>query len=371
MIHSAEFRRFLLVGGACFLLNLLLLYAMVDGLKLHYLLANVISFGILVIVGHYLNRTHTFRSGGVYGSELARFAVLTATQAATGLAAMALLVEVGKVPYLLAAVVVTASLAVVSFLVQRRVVFSGRSDDIGALPARDMAGWLRHDGYMIGCLDRAIAAALDHAGCGSGTRVLDLGSGSQPYASILQARGARYTPCDLGDGNHVSIHVGEVLPLPNEEFDLGLSVQVLEHVWDLDEYLGRFRRHLAPGGRLILSTHGVWLYHPHPTDYRRWTRDGLVAELESRGFPVDRVLPVLGPLAWTTQFRCMGYVYALNRLGAPGRVLAAIVALAMNVRMWLEDQVTPAALTLSDACVYVMVCRIAGPGASEPAAGPG
>ena len=68
MIRSAEFRWFLLVGGACFLLNLLLLFAMVDGLGLHYLPANVISFGILVVVGHYLNRTHTFRSGGALRS---------------------------------------------------------------------------------------------------------------------------------------------------------------------------------------------------------------------------------------------------------------------------------------------------------------
>ena len=76
---------------------------------------------------------------------------------------------------------------------------------------------------------------------------------------------------------------------------------------DLPWYLGECRRVLRPGGWLLLSTHGTWLYHPHPTDFRRWTADGLVREIEAHGFTVERITGLIGPLAWTTQFRLLGY----------------------------------------------------------------
>ena len=35
------------------------------------------------------------------------------------------------------------------------------------------------------------------------------------------------------------------------------------------------RRVVAPGGRVLASTHGVQVYHPSPQDYWRWTHAGL------------------------------------------------------------------------------------------------
>ena len=35
------------------------------------------------------------------------------------------------------------------------------------------------------------------------------------------------------------------------------------------------RRVVAPGGRLLASTHGVHYYHPNPDDLWRWTHAGL------------------------------------------------------------------------------------------------
>ncbi|MFW1494634.1 methyltransferase domain-containing protein, partial [Vibrio parahaemolyticus] len=78
-----------------------------------------------------------------------------------------------------------------------------------------------------------------------------------------------------------------------------VSFQVLEHVRDVGCYLNEARRVLNTGGRLLLSTHGTWLYHPHPEDHRRWTRLGLIDELATYGFEVTDCVPVVGPLAWT------------------------------------------------------------------------
>jgi hypothetical protein len=38
---------------------------------------------------------------------------------------------------------------------------------------------------------------------------------------------------------------------------------------------------------LILSTHGIWIYHPHPLDLWRWTSQGLKREIESAGFEIQ------------------------------------------------------------------------------------
>ncbi len=146
---------------------------------------------------------------------------------------------------------------------------------------------------------------------------------------------------------------GEPVPLKDGCADGLVSFQVLEHVWDLDWYLGECRRLLKPGGWLLLSTHGTWLYHPHPTDFRRWTRDGLIRELTIRGFTVKEARPVVGPLAWTTQFRLFGLRHVFLKVPVLGWLLFWPILLLMNVRMWLEDAVTPASIRDDNASVYI------------------
>jgi SAM-dependent methyltransferase len=50
---------------------------------------------------------------------------------------------------------------------------------------------------------------------------------------------------------------------------------VLEHCDDPAQAVRELRRVLAPGGRVLASTHGVQVYHPSPQDLWRWTHDGL------------------------------------------------------------------------------------------------
>lgn len=206
-------------------------------------------------------------------------------------------------------------------------------------------------------VERVVASRLGRL---DGRRVVDLGSGDAPYAPLFERLGCEYLTADLGEGADVRIEPGRPLPLPDGAAVGVVSFQVLEHVWDLDWYLGECRRLLAPGGFLLLSTHGAWLYHPHPTDFRRWTRDGLVEELASRGFRVEAVEPAVGPLAWTTQFRLLGMREALSRLPLLGRLLLPPLCVLMNLRMALEDAITPAAITRDNACVYVTFSRRAG-----------
>jgi SAM-dependent methyltransferase len=219
-----------------------------------------------------------------------------------------------------------------------------------------------HQWHHLVNLRRCLEEVLDQHGLpAAGERVVDFGCGDCPYEPIFRRRGCEYITCDFDGDVEVIIEPGQPLALPDDYADGVVSFQVLEHVWDLDQYLGECFRILKPGGWLLLSTHGTWLYHPHPTDFRRWTRDGLIGELRDRAFRVDTVKSAVGPLAWTTQFRLLGYQHVLQKLPLIGRLLVPPLACLMNCRMVLEDAFTPASIVDSNASVYVTLSRKAFP----------
>jgi len=218
--------------------------------------------------------------------------------------------------------------------------------------------WWDHQRHLLSKLRDAISRLLDDRvkPC-PGQLVLDLGCGDRPYEPLFRSRGCQYLACDLGGEVDVLLEPGRPIAIPDASADGIGSFQVLEHVWELDWYLGECHRLLKPRGWLLLSTHGNWLYHPHPGDYRRWTRDGLVRELHERGFAIEAVEAVVGPLAWTTQFRLLGYRHALLRLPVVGRLILLPLTCLMNLRMVLEDLMTPTPIREANACVYVVLCR--------------
>lgn len=130
----------------------------------------------------------------------------------------------------------------------------------------------------------------------AGDRLLDYGCGNRPYEPIFLKKFARYVGADL-EGNAAAdllIDSQGKIECEDSSFDCVLSSQVLEHVTSPQDYLGEARRVLRPGGSLIVSTHGIWPYHPDPTDFWRWTVDGLQAEIRRAGFEIINVQGVMG-----------------------------------------------------------------------------
>jgi SAM-dependent methyltransferase len=205
---------------------------------------------------------------------------------------------------------------------------------------------------------RVLRAMLADPALGlQGAAVLDFGCGARPYEGWFAAAGARYRGADIDGAHEVAIGPDGRLAGADGEYDLVASFQVLEHVWDVATYLGEARRVLRPEGALLLSTHGSWLYHPHPHDYRRWTAEGLQREVESRGFRLVRMEPVVGPLALTTVFRSLGVAHVLKPLPLAGPVLAGGAAMLLNACAWLEERITPRAITAVNACTYIALFR--------------
>jgi len=211
------------------------------------------------------------------------------------------------------------------------------------------------DWLMLRGITAALTSCLDQLDL-AGKQVLDFGCGDMPYRGTIEARGASYVGADFGDGAMVRIASCGTLPLPDDSVDMVLSVQVLEHVADLDVYLGEIARVLKSGGRLLLSTHGTWLYHPHPQDHRRWTRTGLVLDLGTRGFIASRIDSIVGPLATTTMIRLTGMAFFLRRIPIAGGLIAGVLAILMNARGLIEDKITPVIIRSYNASVFMTLC---------------
>lgn len=116
--------------------------------------------------------------------------------------------------------------------------------------------------------------------------LLDYGSGGSPYRPLFP--NAAYLRADLPGAAGADFEIGSDgrIGANPGRFDLILSTQVLEHVPDAAAYLRNCFELLRPGGKLVLSTHGMFEDHACPHDYRRWTADGLKRDVAAAGFRV-------------------------------------------------------------------------------------
>jgi SAM-dependent methyltransferase len=194
---------------------------------------------------------------------------------------------------------------------------------------------------------------------GSNAVVVDFGCGTRPYEPLFAGRAARYIGIDLADNPHADLTLTSesTIPIADGTADLVLSSQVLEHVVDVHRYLDECSRVARPGGLLLLSTHGFWLYHPYPTDLRRWTWWGLKHEIECHGFTVESIVGCEGPLAYTTQLRLQLLRGFLYQLGAWTKPLISLLCLLSQPLMMAEDLITPRQIRQENSAFYAVAAR--------------
>ena len=139
------------------------------------------------------------------------------------------------------------------------------------LPPKSSPTWV-----VRGALARWLRAEAAELAEGEPVRVLDVGCGVKPYYPFFAAVASDYVGVDVVE-NPAADLLGsvEALPVADASFDLVLCTQVLEHCDDPAQAVRELHRVVAPGGRVLASTHGVQVYHPSPVDYWRWTHAGL------------------------------------------------------------------------------------------------
>ncbi len=150
------------------------------------------------------------------------------------------------------------------------------------------------------------ATVLD-AGCGEGygLRVLAEAGADRVVGVDLDEAVVHHARATYGDpggeaGPVVEVHAAELmsLPLADDEVDLTVSFQVIEHLHDIPGYLASLRRVTRPGGRIVIATPNRLTFTPdgdtptNPFHTIEFTADELRAELARAGLDVVELVGV-------------------------------------------------------------------------------
>ena len=122
-------------------------------------------------------------------------------------------------------------------------------------------------------------------------KILDYGAGDQFLKNVLVDKGAIYNPVD-----HDTVDFNtQKLPFKSNFFDVIISLAVIEHIENIDNFIGEAFRVLRPGGIFYLSTPNFRFcyksFYNDPTHVRPFTETTLYNTLKFSCFENVAVFP--------------------------------------------------------------------------------
>ncbi len=104
--------------------------------------------------------------------------------------------------------------------------------------------------------------------------VLDIGAKFSPYREHIPY--TRYLTLDVDASNNPDLCCDvHDIEWESDYFDTIVATEVLEHLYDPQRAVREWWRVLKPGGTCVGSTRFMYIYHPDPHDYYRFSEDGL------------------------------------------------------------------------------------------------
>jgi SAM-dependent methyltransferase len=158
--------------------------------------------------------------------------------------------------------------------------------------------WFHARRKILGCI-------IETLGLPRRARILEVGSGTGGNLLMLSCHGtvsalemdenARRLSSEKTHGQF-TIRAGncpDSIPFQGEQFDLVCMFDVLEHIEEDVATLSALRKHLAPGGRMLITVPAYqWLWSAHDVclhHKRRYTRRSLRGVFEQSGLRIDRL----------------------------------------------------------------------------------
>ena len=118
-------------------------------------------------------------------------------------------------------------------------------------------------------------------------KTLDIGGGTSKYKSIITPYVSEYLVSDIYEGQGIDfIEDAKKLSHKNETFYSVLSFQTLEHIDDTRTVVKEIYRILKKDGVVITTVPFLHAQHGHPSDFHRFTAEGLKWYFKQEGFKI-------------------------------------------------------------------------------------
>lgn len=157
---------------------------------------------------------------------------------------------------------------------------------------RDSLGKIASQAWIWPAIDPELQPARD-LGLLRG-RVLNAGAGWRDISHLIDGELINQDlPYEGDERSHIQIYSPlHHIPEPDLSFDSIVCIAVLEHVENPEEVVPEFFRVTKPGGHVIVSVPFLQPEHKVPTDYQRYTSDGLKRLFAHHGFEIISCKPL-------------------------------------------------------------------------------
>ena len=124
--------------------------------------------------------------------------------------------------------------------------------------------------------------------------ILDLGgSKNAGYHKLIQGEHTFITvDLDKEQGCDIQADLDKPFPMESNKYDAVLCMNILEHIFNYQQFLNESRRVLRDDGKFIMLVPFLIQIHPSPHDYFRFSSEALRRILELAGFHSIEIEPI-------------------------------------------------------------------------------